>query len=146
VYFAAFGFSKQLAASRRYNLHAGLEGIVLIYNGKKGEAKSQEYVYNSPPMPNPYRNQKSVYTGEQAYSVGINSFVGFDIRLCRHLLLGSDFSMACLYTNLYGSRSEEYDQYGPNLIPYTATTIIPRHVQTFGFSQISYTMNLTYLF
>jgi hypothetical protein len=138
IYYGAAGLSKSLIRSRRANIYAGLEWLVLLRRNNHQEYNSTNYLSNG----SPYSGSHSLLTGSDALAAGINPYLGFEYKVCHRFSLGLEITNPFLYTYVYGSQVVENEETGTN----TQTTTSPSNYKNLSFSNACIRLQMAFVF
>jgi hypothetical protein len=136
VYYMQLGMKKELFHKNGFHLHAGLNALILLRNNMNCE--STDYSYDATGAG--FSGTHTSYTGDDAYALGLNGSLGFDIHLFRNFFAGADITQAYMYTNIYGNETDQVDfLYSPRpSIVYR----YPEGIQRFAFSSVCFAFHL----
>jgi hypothetical protein len=139
MYYIQAGLKKALIRNRRFNLYAGANILFMRRTGMRSESTDEFF---NPGSVN--GGQHELLTGDDAYALGVNGYVGVNYRLCHRLFIGADLCEAFLYTRVYGMETDHVDFFnGPSSLTYTYPG---SSYSEFAFAPVTMAFNLSYHF
>lgn len=142
IYNYALGFSKNIFKNKNFDFHCGFDALMIFY--RKWERDYSTMNVDSVGATTQYQN--ATFKGGDAFSAGISSFIGFDLRVYKNIFIGADFSDAFLYTKIYGEQTQTATSTAINPPSTVMVYIDHPNLSRFGFSNIGASFNLTFKF
>jgi hypothetical protein len=138
IYYAEAGIAATLVHRRRTAIHGGLDLLVLSRKGRRSEMTAISYSASGASQINSIQTT----TGEDAFSIGLKPYIGFDFKVCPWLSLGMDIANPFLFSHVYGDRV--YVNNTTGMSSQTATS--PTDYRSLAFANPSLLLSLNFRF